>query len=286
MLYDCAVIGGGPAGVSAAINLKILNKNFIWLGSGVSEKAASAEFVRNYPGLPDVTGRQLVWAFENHASAMGLEAKSGVVTAIYDLGGRFAVAVGEDTYECRSLILCTGVSSAKPVQGEEKFLGRGVSYCATCDGFLYKGKTIAVLCADKRFEHEAEFLCSVAGKVYLMPMYRDCDISAPDCEILMKMPKRIEGSYKVERLVFADGVLDVDGFFILRASVAPSTLLHGLATEGGHIVSDRQCRTNIAGVFAAGDCTGRPYQYAKAVGEGNIAAHSAVEYLAENRPQK
>ena len=95
------------------------------------------------------------------------------------------------------------------------------------------------------------------------------------------MPKEISGGLKAEKLVFADGERAVDGIFVLRASVSPSVLLHGLQTEGGHIVADRQCRTNIPGVFAAGDCTGRPYQYAKAVGEGNIAAHAAVEYIAE-----
>lgn len=284
MLYDSIIIGTGPAGVSAAINLKVLGKNFLWFGSGaVSEKAAAAELVRNYPGLPDITGKQLVWTFENHAKSLGIEAENKLVTAIYDLGGRFAVAAGTDTYESRTIILCTGVAAAKPIAGEEAFLGRGVSYCATCDGFLYKGKTIGVLCFDKAFEHEAEFLCSLAGKVYLMPMYKGCAINSPAAEIVMKMPKEISGGMKVEKLVYADKEVAVDGIFILRASVSPSVLLHGLKAEGGHIFADRQCRTNIAGVFAAGDCTGRPYQYAKAAGEGNIAAHSAVEYLAETK---
>lgn len=284
MVYDSIIIGTGPAGVSAAINLKVLGKNFLWFGaSSVSEKAAAAELVRNYPGLPDITGKQLVWTFENHAKGLGTEPENKLVTAVYDLGGRFAVAAGTDTYECRTIILCTGVAAAKPIAGEEAFLGRGVSYCATCDGFLYKGKRIGVLCFDKAFEHEAEYLCSIAGKVYLMPMYKGCSVSAPNAEIVMKMPKEIAGGMKVEKLVFADREEAVDGIFILRASVSPSILLHGLKTDGGHILADRQCRTNIAGVFAAGDCTGRPYQYAKAVGEGNIAAHSAVEYLAENK---
>ena len=284
MLYDSIIVGAGPAGVSAAINLKILNKSFIWLaGSEVSGKAASAELVRNYPGLPDVTGKQLVWAFKNHAEQMGLEPVSGQVTAIYDLSGRFAVTAGTETYEGKTVILCTGVHASKPIAGEEQFLGRGVSYCATCDGFLYKGKNIAVLSTDKSFEHEVEYLCSLAGHVLYMPMYKNCTFSAPNCEVLIKMPKEIAGGLKVQKLVFDDGEREVDGVFILRSSVAPSVLLRGLAAEGGHIVADRQCRTNIPGVFAAGDCTGRPYQYAKAVGEGNIAAHAAVDYLAENK---
>lgn len=285
-MYDCIVIGGGPAAVSAAINLKALGKNFMWVGNGSSKKAAAAELVRNYPGLPDITGRQLVWTFENHAANLGIERKDGLVTAVYDLSGRFAVAVGTDTYEAATVILCTGVTSAKLIPGEEEFLGRGVSYCATCDGFLYKGKTIGVLCTDKQFEHEAEYLASIAGKVCLMPMYKNCEVFAPNAEVVLKMPKEISGGMKAEKLVFADGELPVDGIFILRASLSPSVLLRGLAEEGGHIAADRQCRTNIPGVFAAGDCTGRPYQYAKAVGEGNIAAHSAAEYLAEKTKNK
>ena len=280
-MYDSIIVGGGPAAVSAAINLKILGKNFLWLGAASSKKAASAELVRNYPGLPDITGKQLVWTFENHVERLGIERTDALVTAVYDLDGRFAVAAGTETYECRTVILCTGVAAQKPIAGEEQFLGRGVSYCATCDGFLYKGKAIAVLLFDKAFEHEAEYLCSLAGKVYLMPMYRGCSVKAENAEIIMKMPKEISGGLKAEKLVFADGERAVDGIFVLRASVSPSVLLHGLQTEGGHIVADRQCRTNIPGVFAAGDCTGRPYQYAKAVGEGNIAAHAAVEYIAE-----
>lgn len=282
-MYDCIIVGGGPAAVSAAINLKILGKNFLWVGTGSSKKAAAAELVRNYPGLPDITGQQLVEKLDEHARGMGVEFKNALVSAIYDLSGRYAVAAGTETYETRTVILCTGVSAQKPIAGEESFLGRGVSYCATCDGFLYKGKTIGVILFDKAFEHEAEYLASLAGKVYLMPMYKGCGVSSENIEVVMKMPKEIAGGMKVQKLIFADGEREVDGVFILRSSVSPSILLRGLNTDGGHIVVDRQCRTNLAGVFAAGDCTGRPYQYAKSVGEGNVAAHAAVDYLAEHR---
>lgn len=283
-MYDSIIIGTGPAGVSAALNLKILGKNFLWLGSGASSrKVEAAELIRNYPGLPDISGTELAEAFKNHAQKMEIAPENKVVTAIYDLGGRYAVQAGTDMFESKTIILCTGVVTSKPVAGEENFLGRGVSYCATCDGFLYKGKTIAVLLFDKSFEHEAEYLSTLADKVYLMPMYKNCEVKADNIEIVMKMPKEIAGGLKVNRVEFAEGGLDVDGVFILRASISPATLLRGLKTDGGHIVVDRQCKTNLAGVFAAGDCTGRPYQYVKAAGEGNVAAHSAVDYLAEHR---
>lgn len=283
MLYDSIIIGTGPAGVSAALNLKILGKNFLWFGSGAtSKKVEAAELVRNYPGLPDISGTGLAEAFIAHAQKMGIAPEHKVVTAIYDLSDRYAVQAGDEVFESRTIILCTGVVTAKPIAGEENYLGRGVSYCATCDGFLYKGKTIAVLLFDKSFEHEAEYLATIAQKVYLMPMYKNCEVKAENVEIVMKMPKEISGGMKAERLVFSDGELNADGIFILRSSISPATLLRGLQTDGGHIVVDRQCRTNLAGVFAAGDCTGRPYQYVKAAGEGNVAAHAAVDYLAEN----
>ena len=281
-MYDIAIIGSGPAGVSAAVNAKLLNKNFIWLASrATSKKVARAELIKNYIGLPDITGGELAWTMKNHADSMGIEMTEEVVTGVYDLGGRFALLAGKETYEAKTVILCLGVQSKKPLDGEELFLGRGVSYCATCDGNLYRGKTIAVLATDKAFEHEIEYLCSLAQKVYVMPMYQNCFISAKNAELVMKAPLKITGGMRAEEVVFKDGKLKVDGVFILRDAVSPSTLVHGLKIVDGHIDVNRRMETNIKGMFAAGDCTGRPYQYVKAAGEGNSAVHFAVEYLSK-----
>ena len=280
-MYDIAIIGGGPAGVSAALNCAILEKKFIWFGSReISKKVASAELIRNYPGLPNVTGVELVSAFKKHLDLMGIESTDKVVTGVYDVGGKFSLTAGDETFDARAVILCTGVTASGLIDGEEKFLGRGISYCATCDGFLYKGKTVAVVCTDKRFEHEIEFLCNLAEKSYVMPLYRGYRTDYKNAEILLKPPIAFKGESKVTEAVFKDGTISVDGIFILRGTVSPSVLVQGLATEGGHITVNRDLATNIPGVFAAGDCTGRPYQYVKAAGEGNVAAHSAVEYLA------
>lgn len=282
-MYDIAIVGSGPAGVSAAVNAKLLNKKFIWLSSRASsKKVARAELIKNYVGLPDITGGELAWTLKNHADSMGIELTEAVVTGIYDLGGRFALLAGNETYEAKTVILCLGVETVKPIAGEEKFLGRGISYCATCDGFLYKGKTIAVLCFDKHFEHEVEYLCGIAGKAYVMPFYRGFEnFSAENAEVILKTPTAFEGDMKVREVVFKDGKLPVDGVFILRGAVSPTSLVHGLQVDGGHIVVKRDCSTNIAGIFAAGDCTGRPYQYIKAAGEGNVALHSAVGFLSK-----
>lgn len=279
-MYDIAIIGSGPAGVSAAINAKLLGKNFIWFSSRpVSKKVKSAELIKNYPGLPDITGAELGWTFLNHTQSMGIELNGEVITGVYDTGGKFTLLAGNKDFEAKTVILCLGVEAQKPVEGEEQFLGRGVSYCATCDGFMYKDKTIAVYSTDKHFEGETEFLCSVAKKVYVMPMYKGYDIKAENAEIVLKQPVKFSGDMRVREVEFKDGKIEVDGVFVLKSAISPQTLVHGLKTEDGHIAVDRGMRTNINGVFAAGDCTGRPYQYIKAAGEGNVAVHSAVEYL-------
>lgn len=283
-MYDCAIIGTGAAGVSAALTLKALNKNIVFFGSKqLSGKIRSAEKIKNYPGMPSVSGGDMAAAFLAQVESAGIEITPKTVTGVYDTDGQFSILCNQDVYEARTVILATGVEAVKPVKGELELLGRGVSYCATCDGFLYKDKTIAVLCTSKELEHEAEFLCSVAAKVYLFAAYKGCGISAENAEILNGVPKEIKGVGKVERVVYGGGEIAVDGVFMLKAAVTPSVLVAGLKTENGHVVVGRNMQTNLKGCFAAGDCTGRPYQYAKAVGEGNVAAHSVIEFLAERK---
>ena len=277
-MFDSIIIGGGPAGVSASINLKLLGKSFKWFGT-LSKKVERAELVKNYVGLPAVTGEELSASFQKHIESMGIEICEEVVNGVYETDGYFTVLVQDKSYEAKTVILCLGVETAKPIDGEEEFLGRGVSYCATCDGFLYKGKKIAVLITDKRFEHEAEFLCDLSEKAYVIPLYKGYEIKSEKAQVVLKKPQSVTGDMRVKAVNFKDESLEIDGMFVLRGSVSPKTLLHGLAIKDGHIEVMRDCSTNVKGVFAAGDCTGRPYQYTKAVGEGNIAAHSAVEYI-------
>lgn len=282
MRYDCIIIGSGPAGLSAAINLKTYNKSFLWFGNAkMSEKVQKAEKVVNYPGLPELTGQELVNAFVQHKDSQGLEIMDKIVSSIYDMGGYYTVMAENQFYETESIILATGVVLANQYPGEAEFVGRGVSYCATCDGALYKGKTIAVVSTAKRFEHEVEFLAELTEKMYLFPFYKDCEIDKDNVEFIKKPIKEVKGGFRVEELNLGDEALAVDGVFIMRNAIAPTTLLNTLEVADGHIVVNRQMETNLKGVYAAGDCTGKPYQYAKAVGEGNVAAHSVIEYLGE-----
>ena len=282
MIYDAAIIGAGPAGVSAALNLKIREKNFIWLGSGtLSDKMGKAERVANYPGLPDVTGGELSAAFLRHIQSMDISVTDRMVNSILPMGKHYAMLAGSEFYEARTVLLATGIANTATLKGESELVGRGVSYCATCDGALYKGKTIAIVITSPRFEHEVSYLAELAKEVLLFARYQGCGVDRPNVSVMGGDPAAIEGEKRVEAVRCADGdVYPVDGVFCLRESVALSTLLPGLAAENGHIAVDRAMATNLPGVYAAGDCTGRPYQYTKAVGEGNIAAHSILEYLA------
>lgn len=279
-MYDCAIIGTGAAGVSAALTLKALKRNFLLIGNPqLSAKIRKAERIKNYPGLSDVSGEQLQSAFLSQLENEQIAVTVGKVTGVYDLGGKFGIAVERDYIEAKTIILACGVESVKPVKGEHEFLGRGVSYCAVCDGFLYKGKTVAAVVTTKEEESEVEFLAGFAKKLYLFPLYKDVQIKAANVEIIKALPKEIAGGERVEKIITKDGEIAVDGVFMLKESTAGDGLIAGLKTEEGRVLADRNCRTNLEGVFAAGDCTGRPYQYAKAVGEGNVAAHSVNDYL-------
>lgn len=287
MTYDAAIIGSGPAGLSAALNLKLHQKSVIWFGSGeLSNKVQKSEKIANYPGVPMVSGPELNAVFLRQIEEAGLEITDKMVTNIAATRKGFMILGDNDIYDAKTVLLATGASTGKAIEGEEEFLGRGVSYCATCDGFLYKGKTLAVLCQTKRFEHEVAYLADLADKVYLVAPYADCEISLPNVEIVRGPITKISGMMKANAITLHDGSeIACDGVFLLRASVAPATLLKGLEMDGPHIVVDRQMATSKKGCFAAGDCTGRPYQITKAVGEGNIAAHAMLDYLAETEKQ-
>ncbi len=282
-MYDAAIIGAGPAGLSAALNLKLHNKNVIWFGSrDLSEKVGKSEEIANYPGFSGISGQKLNERFTVQMEEMGLELTDKMVTNIMASKKGFMLLADNEMYEAKTLLFAIGSVSAKGVAGEQELLGRGVSYCATCDGFLYRGKTIAVYCGSKRYEHEAVYLAGMAEKVYLFAAYPDCDISLPNVEKLEKPIRGVQGGLRVSGISLSDGTeIEVSGVFFLRSAVAPATLLKGLAMDGPHIAVNRSCETNIPGCYAAGDCTGRPYQIAKAVGEGNIAAHAMLQYLAE-----
>lgn len=281
MIYDAAIVGTGPAGVSAALNLQIHQKKFVWIGSrNLSDKIAKAEKISNYPGLLDVTGEQLMQAYREQIAGMQIPIEEHMVSSIMKMGDHFALMAGNEYYETRTVILATGISIRTTIENETEYLGRGVSYCATCDGALYRGRTIAVVSNNARFEHEVQYLSQLAGTVHFFPQYPKPAVKADNVVLHADKIRSVVGETNVNSVLLSGGEsLAVDGVFLLRDSISFQTLLKGLEVADNHIVVDRQMATNNPGVYAAGDCTGRPYQYAKAVGEGNVAAHAVLEYL-------
>ena len=284
-MYDCIIIGTGPAGLSAALNLKTYQKEFVWFGSkALSAKGRLAEKIVNYPGFPAISGEELFTRFEEHGRAAGLEITEKTVTNVMPAGDTWMVLADNELYEAKSLILCAGVMTAKRLENEDRLLGRGVSYCATCDGMLYRGKKVAVISNDPKYEHEVDYLAGLAAEVTWYPTYKSAQTGVSNVMISRETPVRVNGEMRAESLTLRSGeTLPFDGVFCLRNAIAPDKLIPGLAVEGGHITVDRTMATNLAGCYAAGDCTGRPYQYTKAVGEGNVAAHSVIAYLAEQK---
>ncbi|WP_160679129.1 NAD(P)/FAD-dependent oxidoreductase [Clostridium sp. C8-1-8] len=278
--YDVAIIGTGAAGLSAAINAKVRNKNIILFGTKeLSYKLAKAPKINNYLGFHDLTGNELKGEFKKHLEAMDITITEEKVNNVYAMGDYFALMVNDKMYEASALILATGVEYTKPLAGEEKLLGKGVGYCATCDAPLYKNKVVTIIGYNKDAEEEANYVNELASKVYYIPMYKGEYKLQEGIEVINKKPIEIVGEDKVEKLILEDCELGTDGVFVLKDSISPSQLVPGLEVKEGHISVDRLMKTNIEGCFAAGDCVGKPYQYIKAAGEGQIAALTAVSYL-------
>lgn len=281
--YDIAIIGSGPAGVSAALTAKNRNKSILFIGKrDLSNKVSKSHRILNYPGIPDVTGADLIKAMQDHLDSMGIVLTEDQVTNVYAMGDYFALQCAKGMYEASSVIIATGVMPGKLLKGEEENLGRGVSHCATCDAPLYKGKETTILGYSPKEEDEAAFLAEVASKVYYVPVYQDeVGLKDPKIEVIHGVPKEIRREDKRSTLVLNDREIESDVVFVLRDAVSPGQLVPGLETEGAHIVTQRDMSTSIKGLFAAGDIAGTPYQDAKAVGEGCVAALSAVSYLTE-----
>lgn len=278
--YDIAIIGSGPAGLSAAINAKIRNKKYILFGTkNLSFKIKKAPKVNNYLGLYDITGEELGTKFKEHIDNMGVDITEERVNAVYAMGDYFTLMVNDKAYESKTLIIASGMEFSKPLKGEEELIGKGVGYCATCDAPLYKGKTATIVAYTKEAESDANYVSELVSELYYVPLYRENVEVNSNIKIINDRPLEIIGDDKVEKLQLKNSEISTDAVFILKDSVAPAQLVPGLLVEDGHIKVDRKMLTNIEGCYAAGDCTGKPYQYLKSAGEGQVAALNAIEYL-------
>ena len=267
MSYDVLVIGGGPAGLSAAVNARARGRSVLVVSNPLEENPLwKAERVDNHLGMPGMTGAQMLTAFQRHAEEAGVEFRRGKVLNAMRMEDAWYVSIENDMEHAGALILAAGVARGKKFPGEEAFLGRGVSYCATCDGMLYRGRDVAVLGYSETARREAEFLSGIGCSVTYFHR-------PGKCEIL--------GGSTVERVICDGESVEVSGVFLLRPAMAPTDLFPGLTVEGNFVKVDRKMATNLPGLFAAGDCTGGPLQVSKAIGEGLIAGQSAAAYCAK-----
>lgn len=287
-MFDCAIIGTGPAGLEAALTLKARNKNFILIGSNKSsEKVYKAHEIKNYLGLPNISGEDFQNAFLKHIELMDIKIHDDRIAQIYDMGDYYALQGKNEMIEAKSIIIATGVGMDKPLKGENELLGNGVSYCATCDAQLYKNKDICVLIDNTDEMDEVKFLSSVVNNITLIPLNKNVIINSEgNINVISEKPIEVKNADNKKAVVTDNNEYIVDGIFILRKSVPSSYLIYGIEMDDNHIKVDRLMKTNLRGVFACGDIVGKPYQYIKAAGEGNVAALSAVSFLDELRRNK
>lgn len=273
-MVDLAVIGAGPAGYSAAIHARKREKGVTLVGNHTGW-LVKAQHLSNYPGLPDISGAQLLERMRAQAEALGARLLPGIVRSVVPMDGCFALMLGADFVQARRLILCTGARQPKLLGGEQELLGRGVSYCGTCDGALYRGRHVAVIAEAPQAVSEANFLSGICARV----TYFGAPDPALDARVAVEEGRvqAVTGTEKATGLIVDGQARAFDGVFIFREAMALRTLLPGLETQGAFIRVDRHMRSSMRGVYAAGDCTGAPFQVAKAVGEGCVAALTACE---------
>ena len=264
-IFDVLIIGGGPAATSAAMTLRNRGKSTaVVTNRQETGSLYKAEKITNYPGLPPMSGTEMTELFRKQLVETDAFIIEGRALSVLPMEDSFGVAVGSEYYMARSIIITAGITREKLYPGEAEYLGRGVSYCATCDGMLYRGKTVAVVGGGEEANQDADFLESIGCRVLRFEKNGRYEIS---------------GGMKANSLSFAGEKYAVDCVFIIKDTVSVTQLVPGLTYENGGIVVDRHMATAVPGVFAAGDCTGKPLQLAKAVGEGNVAALSACDWL-------
>lgn len=281
MRYDLAIIGAGPAGLSAALNAKIRNKSVIIFGKD-SPKLSKTESIKNYLGFGDISGSELNQRFKDSLKDYEINFSDERVQTVYAMGDYHALMLKSgEMIESIAVILATGMDQRKDLVGEEEFFAKGVSYCATCDAALYKGKEVVLIGYNEESVEEANFTAEIVKKLSFVNMYKDdIDLDPAINLIEGESPLGFIGDDRAEILEFKSGKkIKADGFFIIKDSSKAQRLVPSLKMKDKHIDVDSNMATNIRGIFAAGDVTGSPYQIMKAVGQGQIASLEAVRYI-------
>jgi len=288
---EVIIIGQGPAGLSAGIYTARAGISTAILGC--EPKIAGDYDIDNYFGFPEtVSGKELVDRGMKQVTRFGATINCDRVIGIhFDDTGKYIVKTENDEYRTCSVILATGVSRKKPpVPGLDKYEGKGISYCVSCDGFFFKGKRVVVAGEGLYAANQAlELLnytpyvtiCTLGAKSTITDEFMK-QLAAQNVQVIESGITSLHGDTNLERVAFTDGTeLDVSGIFIAMgdASSVDFAKSLGIITEGNFIQVDREMKTNAPGIFAAGDCTGGFMQISVAVGEGAIAGRSAIEYV-------
>lgn len=282
-MKDTIIIGNGPAGISASLYLQRAGFQCCVIGKG-NGALQKAERIENYYGLGHpLTGQELAEAGKKQALKLGAELLEDEVVGI-SWDKHFTVKTVSRGIEARSIILATGASrKTAKIDRLEEFEGKGVSYCAVCDAFFYKGKTVAVLGNGEYALHEANELAGHAGSVVILTNGMEPKTAFPESyPVIPKQVTALKGEGKLEAVRFADGSeQQADGLFIALGTAMGSDLARklGLPLNGNSIAVDTNMATALPGVFAAGDCTGGTLQVSVAVGEGAKAGLSAIKFL-------
>lgn len=297
-LYDVIIIGGGPAGLAAGIYTRRAKLSSLLLERTIlGGQVATADVIENYPGIPEITGYELSQKLKEQAEKFGLEIRYAEATGMrVDLDKRIIVT-NEGEYAGRALIITSGAEPARlNVKGEKEFVGKGVSYCATCDGPFFAGKEVVVVGGGDSAVTEAIYLSKIANKVNIIHRRDSLRAAKFNEEKARANPKisliwntvieEIAGTNMVEKVVLKDvktgeaRELRTNGVFIY-AGRRPNTEFADVdKNSAGYIKTNDSCETSVKGVFAAGDCTSPLWkQIATSVGEGVKAAMSAERYL-------
>ncbi|MCX6665572.1 MAG: thioredoxin-disulfide reductase [Euryarchaeota archaeon] len=305
MDYELAIIGAGPAGFSAAIYAKRSGiQTVLFDRGGGGGLAQLAPMIENYAGFESISGLDLVEKMKKHASNYADMHLYEEVKKIMPLPSGFTIITDKATYRVGAVILCTGTEHKKlQVPGEKEFIGKGVSYCATCDGFFFKGKKVAVVGGGNTALMEAIFLkqlgCSEVTVIHRRDQFRAEKAYEDEAQmkhvlfLMNTMVEKINGTGKVTHLDLKDvdtnesSQLKVDGVFASVGVIPQNELAVQLGLkldEDWYIVVDREQRTSLKGVYAAGDITGGLRQVVTAVAKGAVAAISSTEVLGKKYP--
>ncbi len=282
-MYDVIIIGAGPAGISAALYAKRANKNVLVLYSGETQ-LEKAHKIDNYYGFEGgIGGKELYENGIKQAEALGVEVvNEEALNVTMTASMSFEITTSDKKYEGATLIISTGNKKLKPdIKGVEEFEGRGVSYCAVCDGFFYRKKSVAVLGNEAYAVSEAEELKNIVGSVVILTNGQTAP-ETDEFEIITKKIKEFSGEQRLGKIIFEDNSeLELNGVFIAQgvAGGADFAKKLGIVTDGSNIRVKEDMSTNVPGVFACGDVTGGLLQVCKAVYEGAEAGISAVKFL-------